>query len=170
MPSIKISLNDYTLVLLYEEFDTDIDIDELTKIRYDNLFGEVVTVSALLNRVGLIKAEIESEISLQRHMHEVLIAKRRKAYRSVSTTEGRKITVQELEDKVIIDEKVIKSKEALIEIEKIGEIVNSWYWAIQSKDRKLSVLLKGVTPREFENEIVEGSINSFIIKKVKNHT
>ena len=48
------------LVLKYEKFEETIDVDDLTRIHYENLFGEVVSVSALLNRVGILKAEAEA--------------------------------------------------------------------------------------------------------------
>jgi len=41
------------------------------------------------------------------------------------------------------------------------------YWSIQSKDRKLNNLVPKVTPEEFYNDLVEGTINTFTIKKLK---
>ena len=45
-------------------------------------------------------------------------------------------------------------------------MIDSLYWAIQSKDKKLTNLVPKVTPKEFYDELIEGTVNSFIIKKV----
>ena len=44
-------------------FSGRIDIDQLTSIDYGNLYGEAVTVSALLNKVGLLRAEAEQALA-----------------------------------------------------------------------------------------------------------
>ena len=55
---------------------------------------------------------------------------------------------------------LVKKKKYLAEID-------SLYWALQSKDRKLNNLVPKVTPEEFLDNLVEGEINTFIIKKEK---
>ena len=55
---------------------------------------------------------------------------------------------------------LVKKKKHLAEID-------SLYWALQSKDRKLNNLVPKVTPEEFLDNLVEGEINTFIIKKEK---
>jgi hypothetical protein len=39
------------------------------------------------------------------------------------------------------------------------------FWATNSKSKKLEVLMKGIRPEEFENEIVEEFVNGMMIKK-----
>ncbi|NCB03017.1 MAG: hypothetical protein EOM67_12745, partial [Spirochaetia bacterium] len=58
---IKIPIGDKIIVLKQEEFDTDINMDDITQIQYDNLYGEIVTVSALMNRIGILKAMVDNE-------------------------------------------------------------------------------------------------------------
>ena len=60
-------------------------------------------------------------------------------------------------------------KKQVIAAKRDLDFIDSLYWAIQSKDKKLSVLTKGVTPEELYNEIIEGTINNIVIKKVKLH-
>ena len=43
MNSKMITIGDKTYRLMYDEFGEDIDIDELLKIDYSNLIGEIVT-------------------------------------------------------------------------------------------------------------------------------
>jgi hypothetical protein len=44
-------------------------------------------------------------------------------------------------------------------------MLDALQWAVQDKSKKLNNLLKPVTPTEFLNELVEGEVNSFFIKK-----
>jgi hypothetical protein len=43
--------------------------------------------------------------------------------------------------------------------------LDSLYWSIQSKDKKLSVLMRPISPKEFYDELIEGSVNGMMIKK-----
>ena len=47
-----IHLNDKPIVLIYGDLDEEINVDEITKIDYSNLYGESVTISVILNRIG----------------------------------------------------------------------------------------------------------------------
>ena len=166
--SVKVSLGDKTLVLKFRDFDTDIDIDQLTSIDYSNLHGEIVTVSALLNKVGILKTGVENELAILEMDEEILIAQKRKDFRKLAQDLNEKLTIAILDDKITLDEDIQKHRKAIILMKKTLGIVNSWYWGIQSKDKKLGVLMKGVTPEEFAKEITEGVINEILIKKVDN--
>ena len=62
--TIVIDLGNSKLVrLTYQPFDTDIDMDQITQIDYSNIVGELLTVSALLNKVGLLKADVNNRFS-----------------------------------------------------------------------------------------------------------
>lgn len=166
MEKITLNFNDKVIILSFKEFDTDINVDELTKIQYDNLYGEIITSSTLLNQVGLLRAEFESITKSEKVDLEIYEAQLRKMFRSQMTTEGKKLTQQELEDKVLLDEGWQNRKKKLIKVERDFEYIQSIYWAIQSKDKKLSILSKAVTPEEFQDGIIEGAVNGIMIKKV----
>ena len=57
--AIVLHLGENPVVLLSEPFNSDIDVDALTRIDYTNLIGEMVTISALMNKVGNLRAEAE---------------------------------------------------------------------------------------------------------------
>ena len=60
---VQIAFKDKIINLHFEEFDDDIDIDQLTTLNYTNLHAEIVTIPALMNRVGMWKAEAENSYS-----------------------------------------------------------------------------------------------------------
>ncbi len=158
---------DDSFVTLTTELLSELDADQLTQIQYDNLFGELVTVSAVLNKVGLLKARVDNKLREEKIDFEIWEADLRRQKSVAAVSEGKKLTVQALEDEVLLDPAYRIKKRNLLKLENQCDIVNSTYWAIQSKDRKLSVLLKGVTPEEFENGIIEGAVNQIMIKKHK---
>ena len=56
---IIIEEEDKTIVLISSDEDEEINLEEVTTINYSNLYGEAVTISALLNKVGMWKADYE---------------------------------------------------------------------------------------------------------------
>lgn len=165
--SIKIHSEKYLVILHHQDWDSDLDLDELTRIDYSNLFGEVVTVSALLNRVGLLKADVEAQLNITKLECDVFTANKKKEIVARETALGRKLSDPKIENLVIVDPEVIAMKKKVIYAQRDLQTVESMYWAVQSKDKKLSVLLKPTTPEEFVGEITEGKLNTFIIKKYK---
>jgi len=176
-----IHLGDKPIVLIYKDFDEEIDVNEFTKIDYSNLFGETVTISALINRIGQLRAEAEAEYErkkLKRHIEESTLEKR---WRKEASKSDGKFTIKEegerpymikLTDKsvaaaIISDPayKVAKSNE--ISANRDYQFLDAFYWSLKDKSNKLNVLLPKNVPEDFYNEIVEGTINGIMIRKPK---
>jgi hypothetical protein len=158
--------------------DGSINVDDLTKIDVGNIYGDAVTISAAVNRIGLIKAEVEAlmgETKLSYKIYEgTFKAKLRKQAANNSGfytvrigNEDVKIKATEkaLETCFETDEEWIKLKREFITAEKNFNSLSSLYWACQDKSRKLNTLVNGVTPKEFVSEMIEGKINGILIKK-----
>ena len=56
----KINLGGQEITLYHDNMDSSINVDDLTKIDVGNIYGDAVTISAAVNRIGLIKAEVEA--------------------------------------------------------------------------------------------------------------
>ena len=174
---IKIVLENKVIVLTYESFDTDVDMDNLTQIQYDNLFGEIITVSTLMNKIGLLQADVEAVV--KHHDLELAIYKADlyERYRKSLTRrenyirkDGIKIIEPgntELENAVYRDEGYKLKVSENIRLHKNLAYIQSFYWSVKSKDNKLNALMKGTTPEEFTNGILEGTINTIMIKDRK---
>lgn len=163
---IKIPIGDKIIVLKQEDFDADIDIDDVTQIHYENLYGEIVTISALYNRIGILKAQVDNEFEDYKLDCNIFESQTRKNIISRELGLGKKKpSLNDLEDEVNTNPEVIFKRKKLNQLKKNCDYINALYWAIQSKDKKLSVLMKGVTPEEFSEKIIEGRINYFYIKK-----
>lgn len=165
---IKIPIGDKIIVLKQEEFDTDINMDDITQIQYSNLYGEIVTVSALMNRIGILKAMVDNEYEEYKLDVAIFESEKRRAFISSKIASGeKKPTEQQSDDYLNTHPEITMKRKRLLTIKRNSDYINALYWSIQSKDRKLSVLMKGVTPEEFADAIIEGSVNTFMIKKFK---
>jgi len=169
MELIKIPLGDKIITLKQQEIDSDIDMDTITQIQYNNLYGEIVTVSALLNKIGILKADVDNQYEEYKLDCQIFESGERKKYISGKMVSGeKKPTEGQCEDYLNTHQDVIAKRKRLLTFKKGCDYINSIYWSVKSKDDKLSVLMKGVTPSEFSSNIVEGVVNGFFIKKFKN--
>jgi hypothetical protein len=172
---ILVHFNETPVTLVTNGFEDSVDIDRLTSIDYSNLYGEAVTVSALLNKVGLLRAEAEKKVSECKLEKDVYEAQTKKEWRREANRNGGKFTIEDeeiklsekaLDEALLLDEKYQELCIEYIEAQKNFSVLDALQWAVQDKSKKLNNLLKPVTPTEFLNELVEGSVNSFFIKKV----
>lgn len=169
MELIKISIGDKIVTLKQSDIDSDIDMEEITQIQYDNLYGEIVTVSALLNKIGILKADIDNQYEEYKLDCQIFESGERKKFISSKLNVGeKKPTESQVEDSLNTHPEVIAKRKRLLVYKKGCDYINALYWAVKSKDDKLSVLMKGVTPEEFSSNIIEGVVNGFYIKKFKN--
>jgi predicted Rdx family selenoprotein len=176
-----IEIKGQIITLTYEDSPEEIDVDELTGINYANLYGEAVTVSTALNRMGMLKAEAEKAYKLAKINAEIYEAElkqelRKEANRSggkfmVDNVDGSKTPVKltegSLSDAISSNKKLQERKRKVIDAERDLGYMDSIFWAVQSKDRKLNNFLSAVTPEDFASELMEGTVNGIIIKKPK---
>lgn len=171
---ILVHFNDVPVTLVTNEFEETVDIDKLTSIDYSNLYGEAVTVSALLNKVGLLRAEAERAVSEKKLEKEVYEADMKKGWRREANRNGGKFTIEDeeiklsekaLDEALLLDEDYQKLCLEYIEAQKNFSVLDALQWSVQDKSKKLNNLLKPVTPQEFLSELVEGKVNSFLIAK-----
>ena len=171
---ILVHFNDVPVTLVTNGFEETVDIDKLTSIDYSNLYGEAVTVSALLNKVGLLRAEAERDVSEKKLEKEVYEADMKKGWRREANRNGGKFTIEDeeiklsekaLDEALLLDEDYQKLCLEYIEAQKNFSVLDALQWSVQDKSKKLNNLLKPVTPQEFLSELVEGKVNSFLIAK-----
>jgi len=118
-----------------------------------------------MNRIGIIRAEAESILKEKELLAKIEEARIKKDERRKAVSDSRKITEGGLEEMVMLDEGLQIMKKNVIKAQKDFSFIESLYWALSSKDKKLNNLIKEVTPEEFEDRLIEGKVNGFIIKK-----
>ena len=141
--------------LTMADFDSEINVDEITSIDYSNLFGEAVTISTLLNRIGILKARAEAIYAEKKLEFDIYEATQRKRLRREAAMNSNyfkvddqqiKLTENSLEEAIIIDEGWQVNKKNVIKAQETLNKVDSIYWAISRKSKNLVVMLKPITP------------------------
>jgi hypothetical protein len=165
---VTVHLDKKTILLKFLEFDAEVDMDDLTKIHYDNIYGELVTISSLLNKVGQLKADITNRYAEEKIEFDVWEAGLRKLTKTNKISNGEKFNIQDIDDIVTCDPGYKVRKKNLVSIQKQVDSIDALYWAVKSKDDKLTNLRSSITPKDFETEVVEGVINAMMISKRDN--
>ena len=173
-----IHVGDQPITLEHENLDRTIDVDALTIIDTSNIFGEHVTMSAAVNRIGLIKAEVEALLAKAKiDIKEFESGYKNKLRKQAFNNSGYYTVRVENEDvKVKISEKALervfendkqwlKMQSEYIDLQKSFNQLDVLYWACQDKSRKLNGLVGGTTPEDYIKELVEGKVNGIVIKK-----
>jgi len=163
--SVTIHTEKHILKINYANWDSDISIDDLCRIQYDNIFGEMVTAPALLNKVGLLRADVEAEVKIERLDLKMYEAERYSFHSKQLVGQGQKNTGTAVSALVDEDPSVLAKRKKLIQKEKEFSYVEAMYWAVRDKCEKLNHILKPVTPEEFADQIIEGTINTLVIKR-----
>lgn len=173
------------VTLTMSDFDEEIDADSLVRVNYENLAGDAITVSALLNKVGNVVAQAEESFSLKKLEFEIYEANLKKGWRReaienagkfipVKNKEGNgdsiKLTEKSIEEAVYLDATWQIKKKNSIKAQSNLSKIQALYWGVQSKDKKLNNLMSGLSEKELWTEIVEDSINTILIKKRKSIT
>jgi len=175
---MTIHVNGKPIVLEHDNMDSLINVDDLTTIDTSNIFGEVVTISAATNRIGILKAEVEGAMAEARLEEKIYIGKFISNLRKQASQNGGKykmqvgketievkLTEKALETSFHTDPKWQELKNKYITAEKNFNALSSLYWSIQDKSRKLNSLVNGTTPEEFLEGIIGGKINGILVTK-----
>lgn len=173
--TVKINFNKKIISLKFEEFDSEIDVDELCKIDYSNIYAEFVTISALMNKVGIWMAQSENDFAEAKLDRNIAIAQKANHYRENLVREDQYAngtpktvypTKDEVDSAVTLDPIIEKHQRRVIRLQKEASYMDSLYWAIKSKEKKLDKLIHGmnITPEGFEKELMEGKWNGIMIK------
>lgn len=172
---LKVSFKDKIITLHFEEFDDEIDIDEWTTIDYGNLYAEMITIPALMNRVGILKSQGERSAATARLECKIAEAEKWAYYKKNLKTIGsyangkEKIewpTKDEIDAAITLDPVIINQRKRVIRFTKEAGYLDALYWAVKAKEKKLDKIVEGmkVSPEDFEKELTEGKVNGIMIK------
>jgi len=173
-----IQIGDLKITLNHEMWEGELNVDEITSINTSNLFGEAVTISALVNRIGLLKSECSKNLAEKKLEIKVFESRFKTLKRKEASLNSNKykieldgelieikLTEKSLETCFENDTDWINLKKEYIEIECTLEKIDALYWASQDKARKLNNIVQSVTPEEMEKGLVQGKINGILINK-----
>lgn len=157
--------NGKMVVLSVKEFDSELDVEDILKIDYHNILGEILTFPVIQNRIGNFRAEMEAIVASTKFDFEIFEAQLMEEKRnSLEAKSEKKVTISEVETAVRRDTRYVLKKKQLIEVQKNFGYLDALYWSANSKDTKLNRLSEKLRPEEFEHELLEDTINGVMIK------
>ena len=171
--NIVLHLNEKIVTLKISDTDLDIDVDDILKIDYNNILGEILTFPVIVNKIGLLRAELENKVNQEKFNLEVYSARLAELFRKnnlstdIDKSGKKKIkspTIQEIENAVLLDEGYQLRKKKFFNLKKNYDYLDSLYWACKDKSKKLDYCTTSIKPEDFENELISGSINNVMIK------
>lgn len=173
-----IHIGSQAFTLEHDDIDKIINVDDLTKVDTSNLFGEAATVAASANRIGLLQAELQSQIDEIKLDLKIFEANFKTNIRKEASQNGGKykIYVDKLAVEVKLTEKAletahennkewVKLKKSLIKTEGNHGKISSLYWSVQEKSRVMKGIVSGTTPEDFAAGVISGKINGMLIEK-----
>lgn len=156
--------DDKMAVLVIQPFDSEMEVDDILRIHYNNIMGEVLTFPLLYNRISNLRAEQESIVTERKMDTDIFEAQLMEEHRKRLTATGVKFTVGEVESAVKLDARYAAKRRQLFQAQKNFAYLDALYWSAQSKDQKLNKLIDKFRPDELERELVEDTINGVMIK------
>lgn len=163
-----IKLGDQLYTLSYQEFDDEVDIDELLSIDYSNLIGEMVTFPIIVNRVGLLLADAESKLSETKLNRDVMEAKVKERLRKeLLEKNGKAPTIDMVNDAMIQDAGYQAVYRKYIDAQKTRDYISSLFWSTKDKSGKLDKLSLTIQAGDIDEKLIEGTVNRVTIKKSK---
>lgn len=173
-----IHVGNQPIVLEHDNLESNINVDDLTIIDSTNIFGEAVTISASVNRIGLLKSEVEATMAEAKLAYKIYEGEFKSKKRREAANNGGFFTIRVENDDVKVklsetslatafetDPQWIQLKKDFILAEKNFNALSSLYWACQDKSRKLNGLVNGTTPEEFVEGLIEGKVNGILVRK-----
>lgn len=165
---LKFTIGDRVVVFRTEDFD-DLDIDKLLKIDYANLMAEMITFPVVVNKLGILCADMDNlfqEAKLDLSIYE---AKTKDKFRGILETSDEKgkikrPTVDEV-DSALTQDKIWKvKKQKLNRILKEKEYMYSVYMSAKDKSEKLNKLSLTIKSGDVNEQIIQSQLNNVHFK------
>lgn len=147
----------------FQEFEEEIDVDDLMAIHYDNLVGEIITFPVVVNRLGLLLADAERALSETKLNCAIAEAKLREEVRvTLNAEEDRRKapTVDEV-NTVTYQSPIYKANQIrLFEAQKTRDYVASLLFSAKDKSSKLDKLSLSIPAGDIEEHLLQSKANS----------
>lgn len=162
-----INVGQSTYVLVFDEFEDNVDIDSLLRIDYSNLLGEMITFPTIVAKFGCMLAEVESQVSEKKLNLDVQEAKLKEEYRLKLSEQngGKNPTIDAVNTAVLLDERFQDLKRDYIGYQKIKDYLLTTYLAAKDKSDKISKVYMQSQEADIPDSVIEGRVNQTMISK-----
>lgn len=168
MSKLVFNIGDKMIKFTIQDFEQNVDIDRLLKIDYANLTAELITFPVVLNKIGILNADMEAELRLAKMNFKIREAKLRNQVRQNLVDEGSKATVNEVEEGLIKNKIYQKYQREYYEVEKQKDYIMSIYVAAKDKSEKLNKLSLTLRVGDIDESLIQKQLNN-VYYKIKNN-
>jgi hypothetical protein len=153
------------VVLTVNALNTEMDTEEILRIDYSNIMGEILTFPVMFNRIANLRATLEEAASRAKtdmdiFEHQLREEKRKK----LEAGADKRVTDTMVETAIKIDARYKQKKDFLFRRQRDLGYAEALYWSAQSKDTKLNRLSEKMRPEDFSKELLEDNVNGVYIK------
>lgn len=165
---LKFTIGDKVILFRVEEFE-NLDLDKLLKIDYENLVAELVTFPVVVNRLGLLCADMDNEFQMAKLNLSIYEAKQKKVIRQDLIFHDEKgkakhPTINEVDDALTTDKGWKVKKMKMLRIQKEKEYMYSVYSSAKDKSHKLDKLSLTIKSGDVDMKIIQRQLNSVYFK------
>jgi hypothetical protein len=172
--SIQVQWGDHTVNLTFNSLDFNIDVDDLIRIDSSNPVGEMLTISTLLNKCGIMRSQAEYEMKMAELQVKTVTAElepevTKSLIKFIGEGEKRKAkhpAIPQVEQALNRHTKIIELKKRHLMKERDFNLLDNLYWACKSKDSKVASFFHKIVPDGYDSEIIQGVVNGIDIKKL----
>lgn len=140
------------------EFDKNLDLDSLLRIDYQNLIAEILTFPVVVNRLGILAAQMDNKVSEAKIDLSVFEAKAKNKIRD-EWEGGKKPTINEVDDALIENIEYIKKKKKYFKVIQNKEIFYSVYQSAKDKSEKLNKLSLTLRHGDIDEAVIQSQLN-----------
>lgn len=161
-----------TYILKIQDIDTELDVDQIVKIDYSNIMGELLTFAVIKNRIGLLRSEAESLLAEAKMGLEMTKANLFLKYRKSLSVDSKGVAIKPpteatIDAHVLLDDDYAEAKLGVINAQRGYSILDSVYWSCNEKSEKLKLISDKMKPEDFIFELLTESINGVMISQGK---
>ena len=167
--TVTLNFGDKVVNLSVNIFDDEVDIDSLLKIDYANLIAEMITFPVIVNKFGMLVADMDNKLAEAKLDLDIYSSKRKESLRNSLSEQDdkgkvKKPTLDELDSALIGDKVFQLKKRKTFTAQKERDYVNSIYWAAKDKSDKLDKLSLSIQPGDIDVKTIQRSMNGIAIK------
>jgi hypothetical protein len=160
------------LRLKMSAIDEEIDLDRFLSIDMSNISAELVTISAVLNKFGLLLADANEKLAEKKLQLEIIEAKTKEKIRNEANNPEededydikakkiptKKLTNDEVDMKLVLNKGYQAAKTGHIKAQKEVDYINSIYWSLKDKSGKLDKLSMSITTGDVLEQLVNSKL------------
>lgn len=164
------TIGDRVIQFKVDEFGDEVDLDKLLKIDYSNIFAEVLTFPVVVNRLGLMAAEMDNMVQQSKLDLRIFEAKQKAMIRMDFEEQGvKRPTIDQIDDEFVSLKSYKKRAQEHYNVIKEKEFVYSAYLSAKDKSGKLDKLSMSLRIGDMDEQILQKQFNNLYFSIKKGH-